>query len=371
MNRTRRVLGAAAALAVLATPGACGGGSSTPSTGPATSTTEAASGSGDARDVAALVAASGQDSAVCAWYRTTTQVAVVAGLAGSFSEGGDGTGEVPRIEPAAALSTVAAPSLAVLARAAADQPADGQPETWTDVLAADADHQQQIVDRLRAAGLTDEQYELLLQAGGALSSLQGDLSDSPLTDPSFEAVLAEVAPTVSDEDRQRAWEEALGLEPGAEPPDAGWIDEACPASGFGEQPAAQEVCSAVTDEQAQSLLGGPVERTDDAYGCEWERTSVDRPIGDIDTTDAFAITWNALSNYGPALDDIRTQPSYRAVDGLGDEAFTVQQYVRPSGGGTRGTTLYVLSGDSVLTFSANGSQVDSEQLQAVAQGALG
>ena len=117
----------------------------------------------------------------------------------------------------------------------------------------------------------------------------------------------------------------------------------------------------------QDLLGAPArfELTPEG-NCVWE---VGNPG---DGPAAFSVVTGTPEYYGAVVDRQRDEPSFMPVDGLGDEAFTVSGWTSPIGGGTNGSTLYVLGNGVITTFSVKGVKGGvTEQLRAIATQALG
>jgi hypothetical protein len=117
----------------------------------------------------------------------------------------------------------------------------------------------------------------------------------------------------------------------------------------------------------QDLLGAPAKFELTPEGnCVWE---VENPG---DGPEAFSVVTGTTEYYGPVVEQQRGESSFTPVDGLGDEAFTVSGWTSPIGGGTNGSTLYVLENGTVTTFSVKGVKDGvTEQLRAIATQALG
>lgn len=128
-------------------------------------------------------------------------------------------------------------------------------------------------------------------------------------------------------------------------------------------------CSTLSTEGTlvQDLLGAPAtfELTPEG-NCVWEVTDAG------DGPEAFAVVTGTTEYYGAIVDQQRGEPSFTPVEGLGDEAFTVSGWTSPEGGGTKGSTLYVLKDGTVTTFSVKGVRDGvTDQLRAIATQALG
>lgn len=333
--RMRRLLLCCAVLVVALTPLACGADetSSTTSEGATEQSTSptavAPASTGD--DAAALVSTLKASNSTCATVQLYATASIVGGLTGKESGATNG------------LLMLFSPALSTLAADAAANPADGAPEVVTSAIDRLNTVFSGVVDEMRAAGLTDEQYETLTTlAAEILKNGQG--GDTP-DDPELKAVLDQVATDV-------AAAAAAALGEGRDDPEAeAWFQSACPELGGGGDTSAlpSDPCGVISPVAFSAVFpdGVPVgEVTDDAHSvCEYQRG-----IGGPSVKVAIITPERVRST----AENARSEGSNPVTDlaDIGDEAYLIEGvriYTNVDGtavgGGTRGATLGVVAGD--------------------------
>ncbi len=130
--------------------------------------------------------------------------------------------------------------------------------------------------------------------------------------------------------------------------------------GQGEQQG-NDLCDLVSDEMVTAVIGEPAPTPEggdqlSAHGCTWRGDDVD-----------FAVQSGAASIYSQAMDFARE--SGKPVAGLGDEALLVPGYSSITGGNTRGATLWVLEGETVIAVGGRVGfdPVGGDKLRTVAE----
>ncbi len=337
----RRLLICFAVLVVtLTTLAACGGDSSTTSGGATEqSTSPTASGSvapaSTGGDVAALVSTLKASNSTCATVQLYATASIVGGLAGGKQSGATND-----------LLMLFSPALSTLTADAAANPADGAPAVVTSAIDRLNTVFSGVVDEMRAAGLTDEQYETLTTVAVEISKngLGGDTPD----DPELKAVLEQVATDV-------AAASAAALSEGQDDPEAeAWFQSACPeliglGGGGNTSALPSDPCGVISPAALSAVFpdGVPVgEVYDDANSvCEYQSG-----IGGASVRVAIITPERVRST----AENVRSEGSNPVTDlsDIGDEAYLIEGvriYTNVDGtavgGGTRGATLGVVAGD--------------------------
>jgi len=338
----RRLFLCCGVLVVALAPLACGADETSSTTSVALSTSTPASTGGDA---AALVSTLKASNSTCATVQLYATVSIVGGLA--VGEESGATNDVLMLF---------SPALSTLTADAAANPAAGAPEVVTSAIDRLNTVFSGVVDEMRAAGLTDEQYETLTTV--AVEIFQNGLGGDTPDDPELKAVLAELKAVLDQgaTDVAAAAEAALGE--GQDDSEAeAWFQSACPeliglgGGGAGDTSALpSDPCGVIPPVAFSAVFpdGVPVgEVTDDANSvCEYRSAE----IGGSSVRVAI-ITPERVRSTAETARSEGSNPVTDLAD-IGDEAYLIEGvriYTNVDGtavgGGTRGATLGVVAGD--------------------------
>ena len=277
----------------------------------------------------------------------TVQLYATASIAGGLAVG----------EQSGALNDLLllfSPALSTLTADAAANPADGAPEVVTSAIDRLNTVFSGVVDEMRAAGLTDEQYATLTTV--AVEILQNGLGGDTPDDPELNAVLAELKAVLDQvaTDVAAAAEAAFGE--GQDDPEAeAWFQSACPEligpGGGGDTSALpSDPCGVISPAAFSSVFpdGVPVgEVTDDANSvCEYRSAEIGGP-----SVRVAIITPERVRSTAETARSDGSNPVTDLAD-IGDEAYLIEGvriYTNvdgmSGGAGTRGATLGVVAGD--------------------------
>ncbi|MEP7335510.1 MAG: hypothetical protein ABI717_06990 [Actinomycetota bacterium] len=335
----RRLFLCCAVLVVALIPLACGADetSSTTSAAPSISTPTSTGG-----DAAALVSTLKASNSTCATVQLYATASIAGGLAAGKESGATND-----------LLMLFSPALSTLTADAAANPADGAPEVVTSAIDRLNTVFSGVVDEMRAAGLTDEQYETLTTV--AVEILQNGVGGDTPDDPELDAVRAELKAVLDQvaTDVAAAAEAALGEGQDDSKAEA-WFQSACReliGPGGGDTSALPgDPCGVISPAAFRAVFpdGVPVgEVTDDANSvCEYRSAEIGGP-----SVRVAIITPERVRS---TAETARSDGSNPVTDlaGIGDEAYLIEG-VRiftnvdgtAGGGGTRGATLGVVAGD--------------------------